>query len=114
MKGRHVFGEFGRPDRYEIDGQEVTRAQYDAAFPDKPVAEACGDGAGLVAWHRPVLSDGLAVHPEQVPEAMERDRRHGINTQYDAEGRPVLTDRGMRRRLLKSLNMHDGDGGYGD
>ena len=39
MTGRVVFGKFGRKDRYYLDGKEVTKRQFDAAFPAQPIAE---------------------------------------------------------------------------
>jgi hypothetical protein len=95
---------------YLIDGREVTKAEFDLAFPDKPLGAPGGHSPG--AW--PLASDALAVHPRQIPEAMERDRKRGIASEYLPDGRMVLRDRGQRRDVLRSLQFHDNQGGYGD
>lgn len=59
-------------------------------------------------------SDALAVHPRQVREAAARDRLHGVPTEYLTDGRPVIRSRAHQKALLRSLKMHNRDGGYGD
>lgn len=95
---------------YEIDGKRVTRAAFDKAFPDKPIGEFGGQLPGC--W--PMASEGMAVHPEQIKDAMERDHKQGVPTNYDGEGRPVFRDRDHRKRYLRSYAVHDNNGGYGD
>ncbi len=73
----------------------------------------CTVGASLVGW-KPVVSDALACHPDEIPEAMARDRQHGITTEYLPDGRAVLSSRSHRKAMMKSLGMHDNEGGYGD
>ncbi len=86
MKGRHIFGENGKPDRYLIDGKEVTREEYEEAFPDQPL--------GIFGTHHaagwPVISDSLAVHPNQVEEATEDAKKKGVPTEFLPDGRPVM------------------------
>lgn len=111
MKGRIKFGEHGQPDRYFIDRNEVTKAEFDAAFPPKPL----GDGSGLIGWHQPIESDALAVHPNQIVEVMERNKKHGLEIEYRADdGRPILTSREQRRKLMRIEGVHDLQGGYSD
>lgn len=64
----------------------------------------------------PMLSDAMAVHPDQIPAAMKRNKAHGLgNIEYEpSTGRPILKDRGMRRDLMKLECVHDKHGGYGD
>lgn len=109
MKGRHVFGENGNPDRYYLDGEEVTKAQYDEAFPDKPI----GDGTGLVAW-KPLASDALAVHPKQVKEAEQDAKNKGVPVDFMPDGRPVFTSREQRKRYCAAYGFRDNNAGYGD
>ncbi len=72
-----------------------------------------------MGW-KPLASDALAVHPAQIEEVMERNRRHGLYTEYDKEGRPVLKSRDERRRLMHveseamGKKIVDHNGGYGD
>ena len=98
---------------YEIDGRPATEEEVAEAFPPKPI------GCPLQAqtptcW--PMESDALAVHPKQIAEAMERDRRHGIKgVSYRPEdGTCILADRGARRDKMRLQGVHDNQGGYGD
>jgi hypothetical protein len=115
MRGRIVG--FGDSTRYYIGepGREkqVSKTEFDEIF--KPVEDLGGDGSGLIAWHKPIESDALAVHPKQIQEAMARNARHGLYIDYNpADGRPILRDRDQRRRLMKIEKCHDNSGGYGD
>jgi hypothetical protein len=92
------------------DGRELTRAEFDALFPAKPIG-APGVPASA-CW--PMKSVALAVHPDQVAEATERNRAHGVNVTYDATGMAEIPDRGERKKLLRLERMHDNHGGYGD
>lgn len=112
MKARHVYGRGGSPDRYYLDGKEVTREEYQQSVPDVPLDFS--NGAPSLCPFKPIISDALAVHPTQIKEAMERDKKHGLSVEYLPDGRPKLDGRDKRRRMLKSLNFHDNHGGYGD
>jgi len=112
MKGRIVF----KPDDtrlYFLDGQSCTEAEFNAAFP--PAVEPDGPDAGssLCGW-KPIHSEAMAYHPKQVKEAEEHFRKLGIPTEIDRLGRPVLTSRSHRRKVMKSQGLHDNSGGYGD
>lgn len=98
---------------YFMDGVEVAESDFRAVVkpPELPEGEA---GSSLCGWKRPILSDALAVHPEQIQEAMERDRRYGIASEYAPDGRMILRDRKQRQRVMQSLGLHDKNGGYGD
>jgi hypothetical protein len=115
---RGVIRGFGPNTTYWIDEGgivglvQVSREVFDAAFPSRPLDEPPG-GHSPGAW--PMLSDALAVHPSQIAEVMERNHRHGLYIEYNAEdGRPILMDRGQRRDLLKVEHLKDNEGGYGD
>lgn len=108
MKGRHVFGEHGKPDQYFLDGKEVTRAEYDAAFPDKPI------GGSAPCFFKPIVSDALAVHPRQVKEATEDARRKGVPTDFQPDGRPIFRTRQHRSEYLRRYGFYDRQAGYGD
>lgn len=109
MRGKIVHAPDGTT-KYFVNGKEVSKKQFFRTFKPQPM----GSGAGLIAWHRPIHSDALAVHPDQIEEAMAMDKAHGVPTEYLPDGRPVLVDRDHRRRLMRSLGVHDNDGGYGD
>lgn len=103
----------GSGDRitYLIDGRQVSKEDFDAAFP--PVKTEEGDSAGLVGW-KPIISDALAVHPKQVEEAIADAKAKGVPTDFQPDGRPILTSRSHRKAYNKAYGFHDRQGGYGD
>lgn len=102
-----------RGDHYFIDGCEVTKAQFDLAFPDlgAPLPRIKGRSKCAVL---PKLSDALAVHPRQVKEAIESSVKKGVPTDFAADGRPVIRSRAHQKAYLKAYGFHNKDGGYGD
>ena len=93
MNARIVYG---RVTRYYLDGREVTREEFEAAFPPPTPSHetvrtsASHAGSSLVSF-KPLHSEALAVHPRQIPEAIEDARTKGIPTEFDRVGRPVFT-----------------------
>lgn len=117
MKGKIVYARDGSR-RYFVGEREVSQAEFDNTFPSKGKIEDLLEAATFLPAHTttcwPMASEGLAVHPDQIPEAMARDKRHGVPTRYTRDGRPIFTDRGHRRDYLKLEASHDRNGGYGD
>lgn len=108
MIARHIFGRGRQPDQYLLDGREVTKEEYDRALPDKPM------GGQAPCFFKPLESDALAVHPDQVKEATADAARKGVPTDFLADGRPVLRTRKHRAAYLKAYGFFDRDAGYGD
>ena len=101
-----------RGDRYFLDGREVTKAEFDRAFPDQSLA---GDFGGLSgASTRPKESISLGVHPTQVAEATESARAKGVPTEFKPNGRPVFTSRAHQKAYCRAYGFRNNDGGYGD
>lgn len=94
---------------YWIDGEQVSKAEFDEAFPDKPL----GGSAGLIGW-KPLHSEALAVHPDQIVEASEDAVKKGVPTAFDSEGRPIFTSRQHRTQYCRAYGFHDRQAGYGD
>lgn len=104
-------GEWIVVEHYFLDGREVTKREYRKFIPEK-------DGVPMFATAindaNPLRSDALAVHPDQIPAAVERNKRHGLTGMaYDRQGRPVFTDRGQRKKLMKIEGVHDRNSYYG-
>lgn len=73
----------------------------------KPLPRSCS------AW--PMKSDALGVLPEQIPEAMEEARRHGVPTEFDPHtGEAILTSPGHRKRYAEMYGIYDRNGGWSD
>jgi hypothetical protein len=108
VKGRIVYS---TPERYYLGDKEVVKEEFDSAFPPKEIGPTRGQAASC--W--PMNSEALACHPEQIQEAMERNKRHGITgVSYGKDGTAILSDRGARRDLMALEGVHDKHGGYGD
>lgn len=75
-------------------------------------------GGDTLAGHQPgcwpQLSMAMAVHPKQVQEANERNKRHGVNVTYRRDGMAVIPDRKERKKLARLEGFRDNNGGYGD
>jgi len=91
-----------RPKRVRIDGKWAYR---DIA------AEHRGMKSGD-PW--PIWSDGMGVHPDQIPELQALCAAHGVRVECDSMGRVKCESRGHRRKLMEIRGFHDKDGGYGD
>src|SRR3954470_2920801 len=94
MKG--VIRGHGEKTTYWLDGLQVSKADFDAAFPDQPL----GDGTGLVGF-KTLASDALAVTPRQIPAAMADARKKGFSIDFTPDGRPVLTSSKQFREYAK-------------
>lgn len=62
---------------------------------------------------KPLKSDALACHTSQIPAIVARNKKHGINVRYDRAGRPVFTDAGQRRALMKLEKVRQQNSYYG-
>lgn len=116
MRGR-IRGSRGKT-HYEIfqggsrGWVEVSQAEFEAAFPDKPIV-AGDDLRTSTEWREPIVSDAIAVLPNQAAEAAREAAKHGVPTEF-REGKPVFTSREHRRKYMRSVGVHDRRGGYGD
>jgi hypothetical protein len=116
MATRAVRGRitYGNPVRYFVNDVEVTESEFATAFPPKDLS--AGDEVlvdSTSAW-RDFKSEALAVHPDQVPAANERSKRHNLGVVYDKHGFARIPDRAARKRLMRLEGVHDNHGGYGD
>lgn len=117
MKARVIYSNRGKPE-YFIEGKKVSKKKFDEIVRSKPLGRPpMLSGNTPSCW--PMKSDSMAVHPKQIPEVMERNRKHGIYVDYDpVDGRPILPDRRTRTRLMKLTNtvvpggVRDNSGGY--
>jgi hypothetical protein len=57
----------------------------------------------------------LGVHPDQIPEAIARNKRHGITgVSYARNGAAIIADGRADRELCRLEGVHHKNGGYGD
>jgi len=96
----------GEKDGIEVDGVFFERDYAEEHIP-KP------KGGGCAVW--PMKSDAAGVHPSQCGEFYEKSAKMGVPTQFDSRtGQAIFTSRGHRAKYMKSVGIHDRNGGYGD
>ena len=106
-----VWGKFGAPDRYYVNGREISKELHDGWFPKKegmPYVPPCED-----SW-RNRASIAMAVHPKQVEEAKRLAKLNGCNTDYRKSGEPMIKDRGHYKRHQKAMGFVDLTDGRAD
>lgn len=91
------------------------RDSLDAFYAQQTEAMTKPDpGASLCGW-KPLISDALAVHPSQIPEAIEDAKRKGLGeVDFLKDGRPRFNSRGAFNAYLKAYGFFNKDAGYGD
>lgn len=62
---------------------------------------------GVGNWKRPVESDALAVHPDQIPEAIADAKKKDVPTEFTPDGRPIFRTSYQRRRYLRAYGYKD-------
>ena len=108
MTGKVTWDRAGNP-HYFADGVEVTEAEFAGHFPPAPEGPLFG-GAPSAPARWPLRSAALAVHTDQVVEANERNKKHGVNVTYDPQsGRAIIPDAAAYKRLRKLEGVHDKD-----
>jgi len=65
-------------------------------------------------WGKPLISEGAAVHPDQVAEASKIARELGTDVEFQKNGNAVFPTRQGRKKYLRAYGIHDRDGGCGD
>lgn len=89
-----------------LDGKEVSKEEYDEAFPDKPI----GMFAAIDDWHKPVVSYGLGCVPKRIKEFESFAEKNGVPTDYSTNrGLPVITSKAHQKKLLKVMKHHNND-----
>lgn len=95
-----IFGPPRDPNLMPREEAERVFKEIKAATPPKPQHKGPYFNLAIDGAH-PLKSDALAVHPKQIAAVKERNRKRGLNIDYDRHGRPVFTDAGQRRKLMK-------------
>lgn len=93
------FHAFPAPDRVKCECGKQARRTF-----------ACG----ISVWKEPMECWALAIHPDQVPEAMQKARERGVPTEFSSRACPLFHDRGHKNDYLKAFGYMDRDAGYSD
>ena len=67
----------------------------------KAATEAKKPVFGTGNFRKKVVSEALAVHPEQIPEATELAKKLGVPVEFKPDGRPVFDNSAHFRRYAK-------------
>jgi len=62
----------------------------------------------------PMESYAAGVHPKQIPEMVEFDKKHGVPTDYSEDGDPVFRGPRHRRRYCEAHGLFDRNAGLSD
>ena len=62
----------------------------------------------------PMESYAAGVHPKEIPEMVEFDKKHGVPTHYSEDGDPILTSPKHRRKYCEAHGMFDRNAGLSD
>lgn len=62
----------------------------------------------------PMVSEAMAVHPDQRAEAMKSASEKGVPTDFDSLGRPVFTSAQHRKRYCEKYGYHAKNASYSD
>lgn len=82
------------------------------ARPETPVRPNVSRRLGSGAWAQPHASEALGVHPDQIEEATQQLRAHGVTADFDRQGRLLVTSDRQFRQAAKAFGMWDGRDGY--
>jgi hypothetical protein len=98
--------------------REAPRLGQEVQIGGKPYIRILEPGAGLVRQScntSVVISEAMGIHPSQIPEALEYDRRHGLKgVEYLPDGRVKISGRAARKAYAEAHGFYDRNGGYGD
>ena len=112
MKKRIVYG---KKIKYFLDDKEVSKAEFDSSIRIEPLdvgrTKVEHHTAGYQGY--PILSDALAVHPDQRQEAYDHSVKSGVPTEFARDGRAIIRDAAHRRQYLKRYGFHDRNSFYG-
>ncbi len=57
----------------------------------------------------PKTSTALTVHPDQIEEALVRNKSRGSSVTYERDGTAIIPDKTEFRRIMKIEGMYDKD-----
>lgn len=104
------FNSKEKPDSIIRNGKEYVAQLNFGAF----VRVKNGNGGSRPAATWPRVSTALGVAPEQVPEAMENDRRLGVPIEYTKDGDACFSSKGQEKRWCEANGYHQRNAGFGD
>jgi hypothetical protein len=95
--------------RYFNHGVELTEEEYFGRL-----ETGKGSNADSLCPWKPLHSEAIAVHPNQIAEATAQAIEFGVPTEFDKIGRPIFTSRSHRKEYMQRYGYYDRDGGYSD
>ena len=74
----------------------------DAHLKERSVASAKKPVVGTGNFKKKIVSESLAVCPNQVKDMMEKNKKLGVSVEYDGHGRPIFDNSAHFRRFAKA------------
>ena len=105
MKLSCSYGRDGRRENFQINGKEVTEAEFDAASPKKPIDFT--PPYIPAPWRWPRKSESAGCHPSQVKEMQEAYAKCGVQTEFTPAGEAIFRSRGHEKAHLKVSGRHN-------
>ncbi len=105
---------FAKENRYYVNGEEVTKAEFDVICPSKPLHAGVPPATLMqtsAAW--PLLSDSMGCDPTQIDHFQNDSIKRGVPTEFDKEGRAIFLSNAHKRDYAKAYGYPNRDGGYG-
>lgn len=105
------------------DGQTFERVYPASRYPKRIKVNGRVATLDIAAQHRhyraapgtwPLWSDAMGVHPSQIEEQREQDRKVGVSAEYDGMGRVKFISQAHRKSYCEAHGYFDQDAGYGD
>lgn len=98
--------EYEEAPEYLVDGKRVSKKRYERLFPTKKI------GSFVPGWQKKVVSESLAVHPDQVQEFVDDAKKLGVPTEFQPSGEPIFTSTDHKRRYCKAYHMRERNAYY--
>lgn len=104
FKGQRKLRQITRQQYEDFIGAEIMRINAERKQGGRRGQSGEVPGAGH-CW--PMKCEALAVHPRQVETMNARNKRHGINVQYEPKwGLAIIVDEGEYKKLRKLEGVH--------
>lgn len=104
FKGKRKLRQITRQQYEDFIGDEIMRLNAERKQGGRRGQSGEVPGAGH-CW--PMKCEALAVHPRQVEAINARNKRHGINVQYEPKwGLAIIPDEGEYKKLRRLEGVH--------
>ncbi len=105
MKSSCSYDRNGNRCNFQIDGKEVSEAEFDAAHQTHDVSESTSYVPA--PWRWPRLSESAGCHPKQVKTMQDAYAKLGVQTEFTSDGRAVFRSKEHEKAHLKASGRYN-------